>query len=223
MTRDNASSPPDVTMSAETSAGTGAAAAAELAQELSLVIRALFVQLLPTSADVALSTVSGPGEQVAPGPEDPLFIAVGSTLSDATQPLPKPLPGLSPDFPTAVGVPLVTRDEVLTPAPGSAAPHRSPLLPSPPPSVAVVQVPIADSPSTAVPPAGAPTHAEMLSIQAPAIRAPKVQLPVSQVAVAAETLAEPPLAPAEHSPKPDHRSQAMLAEIGFLDEDSPHS
>ena len=174
-----------------------AQAAAELAQELALVTRSLFVHLLPGSADHALSGVAG---QTRSDVVDVSLLTAG-TKTEVVAPAPTPAVASLPsqdiaiDMPGAVAIEMMAGSESVTEAAHEVAPlvpYSVPSLPLPP--VALLDVIEAlDVPAT-----------EAIATEVPSVEA--IAIPVD-------------LAPA----KPDHRSQAMLAEIGFLDEDTRES
>ena len=171
-------------------------AAAELRQELALVSRALFAQLLPGSADHALSgvgSVTDSADVHASAAALATTEVVAPTATSAVVSLPSQ--DIAIDMPGAVAIEMMAGSESVTEAAHEVAPlvpYSVPSLPLPPvallDAIEVLDVPATEATATEVPPVDA------------------LAIPVD-------------LGPA----KPDHRSQAMLAEIGFLDEDTRES
>jgi len=158
-------------------------AGVELAQELVLVSSTLFTQLLPGSADHALSGVPGM-QRRATSPGTP-----------AAAPAPMAAPrGVEP-----------ARAVQATVAPALSVP-----LPPPP---SQVQTELDAAPLVAPPLSAGPSLPLIEAIEAIEV------IEVLEVLEAPEDV--PMVAPTSMVPRPpqnDRRSQAMLAEIGFLDE-----
>lgn len=224
-------------------AGTGGTAmqsdaCAELAQELTLVARAMFAQLLPDAGSYALTGLA----QASARPD--VHAATGPTAASASRQLgPVDLPdayvdaardGLAVPATHPVAAAGSTRGE----APELQAPAGLTAVPVPEvadvtnpaaASVPPVEVPSASLPQLEVPglePAGAlppvdvapPDPAGSLALEVPTLDVPSLAAP--QIDDHAGTHAPPTAHPAETAKAPlrTERSLAMLAEIGFLDE-----
>jgi hypothetical protein len=219
-------------------------AAAELGQELTLVARAMFAQLLPDAGSYALSglqtsassLVAGvvpettAAERPAPQHTTPVDMA-GS--EDAAKPRSVPVPPLSLEK-NPVRTAEATLDEhtpaallgVPVPAdlPAAFTPEPEPAAVSASTELSTVPVPQLDvtGPAGSVPSAALPAIEPSWSLGAPVEPAPLPSLgvPASEPHVEAAGVPVPQLAPespGRSAHRPD-RSMAMLAEIGFLDE-----
>jgi hypothetical protein len=176
--------------------GADSQALVELAQELTLVTRALHVQLLSGSAPRALTGLSGMAIDAArpPGPgeraDDWAATVLDETVAVPVVDVSLPVQGAFPRPPGAVASALSPEVDAAPPA-------------SPPPEQPVRQVA-----SVPLPQIVAMDAIELLEV--PIAEEPGMELPVIEVSVI----------PSSQPTKPDHRSQAMLAEIGFLDEET---
>jgi hypothetical protein len=170
----------------------------ELAQELSLITRALFSQLLPGSADHALSGVLGLEESRTSLQSPASSSAAAATLVTANGSLPTTRHNMS------VSVPPIELPEGVSGSlhtPGDRSIHST-----------EAQLPLVPA---IVP--GASEGSPLPLIEAiEAIEAIEV-LDVLEEIPDVPVLRTAPLG--THPPQTDRRSQAMLAEIGFLDED----
>lgn len=229
----------DDTIAEPTKARFDPQAAAELAQELTLVARALFAQLLPDAAAYALSGLPSIASQVT-------GIAAAGQTTDPASPQVGTVDMLHADSvapPHGLAVPSTEASTVVAPAPVATPdvhmPGALPVAPVPTESLATVpkpaavhgppiEVPAATVPRLEVPaldpvesvpsvdapaPTGPPTH------EIPALDVPSIDMP--QTCTIADTDASPtlhPSEPASRSPHRPDRSMAVLAEIGFLDE-----
>jgi hypothetical protein len=169
--------------------------AQELAQELALVSRALFTQLMPGSADHALSGV--PGMQ-------------GHGTSAGT-PVAVPAP-----VPTPVPQPTTPLPQEVVPAAAPPIEHPVPAPPSlpVPPAPAEVQIELGPAPSVARPASGGASLPLIEAIEAIEV------IEVLEVLAAPDDV--PAVEPPSMRPRPpqtDRRSQDMLTEIGFLDDE----
>ncbi|MBA2696521.1 MAG: hypothetical protein H0U62_11945 [Actinobacteria bacterium] len=181
-------------------------AAAELAQELTLVARAMFAQLLPSTAANAIAGVTS---------------RVGTMPADASAAV-MPVEQLSHAAPVAPAVPDIKTSEPVTASVSIPVPIASVSIP-------VASVPVASVPVLSVPvPAPMPTTA-VASVPVASVELPPIH-PPSPMSIATGPAPQPtpgPLAPlgrdegdapADTPLKPARRTMAMLEEISFLDE-----
>lgn len=169
-------------------------AATELAQELALVSRALFAQLVSGAATYALSGVPGIGpDRSTPAAAAAVPVAEVAVpmaeVARAVEAIPVPVP-----MPVPVAVPVVV-----------------------PAAVASLQVPSLQVPTIAVPTVPVTREPEREPAFEPPAASAVVGIPVPSLA-AVPSLAVVPPVEAEEPQRPEHRSMAMLAELGFLDE-----
>ncbi|HYO40301.1 MAG TPA: hypothetical protein VER39_11650 [Nocardioidaceae bacterium] len=199
-------------------------AAAELAQELTLVARAMFAQLLPDAGSYALSGVPVAGGPAPMSMDAASGVAFEQVAHHHTAPAPAqaPLP-VGEAVPHCVAEP--SYEQLAVPLP---APEPGPDL-HVPAAVSATSVPV-ETPSVPVPqlevpglePAGtvqAVAVPATESFEAPALDVPSLGVPGEpDPAAHVESLPVPaPEASSKSSHRPD-RSLTMLAEIGFLDE-----
>ena len=187
-------------------------AAAELAQELTLVTRALFAQLLPSTSARAIAGVdwvAGAAQGSAPESltEPPAHHPAAAVPT--TQPTPAPA---APDLPASPGgtapmpVPVAVPAPAAVAVPPTTASSTAPAAPAgvPVPSVPVPGIPEASTTDPGADEAARETAVPSASVPVPSIPVPAVPAPESETAPG----------PANRGP----RTLAMLDEIGFLDD-----
>jgi hypothetical protein len=194
-------------------------AAAELSQEITLVTRALFAQLLPRTAAAAVGVVTRADRPTdVPGPHPAGVVEPVPDPERAVAPLPPVQTPVQPPVqapvqasaPPAVEVPRIeTPTEVATPAARAGLPV---------PAAVPVSIPVEASPAGPVrepvpgPVMGPPASVGSLPIPGlavPGLSAPGLDVPDPGPDV------QPVPAVASH---PSRRSTAVLEEIAFLDE-----
>lgn len=200
------------------------AAAAELAQELTLVTRALFAQMLPTTSRNAIAGL--PGHHAA----TPGFGAAGAgadtpqthaALNDVPPPAPEQTPpGIAPPPLSVPGAQPAAAPQS-TPDPQAASPAAAGLavpgiaVPGAPPPTA----PAASAPAAAAPP-GAPSATPSIPVPGLGSVPPAAADHVDHVETdhGGSDGPDEPGQPATRSRPPTPRSLAVLDEVAYLDE-----